>query len=678
MKLPISWLKEYIDIDLNTPKHLADFAERMTMSGSKVEKIHHLGQEITNVIVGRIEQILPHPNADKLVVTQINIGADELLQIVTGATNIKEGDYIPVAVHGAQLAGDLKIKKGKIRGEASNGMLCSIEELGYTRAEYPEAPEDGIYIFDEPKPLGADARSILGLLENVIEFEITTNRPDCFSVIGMVREAIAVESGEWRVESGECKKTLNSQLSTLNSIDVEIQNPALCSRYIGRIVENIKVEPSPQWMRSRLMACGIRPINNIVDITNYVMLEYGQPMHAFDIRSVGGGKIIVRNAAQGEKITTLDGTERVLDADVLVIADADKPIGIAGIMGGEFSKIMDDTTTILFESANFNGTHIRQSSKKLGMRTDSSGRYEKGLDPNLALTCINRALELIEQLGYGDVVPGMVDCYPAPRAPRQLNFDPAKIAGLIGIDIDLKSISNILKSLEIEVNGTTATIPTFRYDIEIWEDLAEEVARIYGYDKIPTVVASSSNVGRKTTAQNMDDALVNTMVSLGYSQILTYAFESPKVFDKLLIPEDSPLRDVVRILNPLGEDTSIMRTSALNGLLTSLSTNFNRRNQSARLFEMIKTYHPNKEDRGQLPTETEYLVIGGYGNMDFYGIKGVVETIYAAFGHADASCTSANADELPFMHPGRTATFDNADFCGQLHPQVLENYEIGA
>ncbi|MCL2854544.1 MAG: phenylalanine--tRNA ligase subunit beta [Defluviitaleaceae bacterium] len=670
MNLPISWLKDFVDID-NLGISLIDFADKMTMSGSKVEKIHHLGSDITGVVVGRIEEINPHPNADKLIVTRIAIGSGEFKQIVTGATNLTVGDYIPVALHGANLADGLKIKKGKIRGEESEGMLCSVEELGHTRAEYPEAPEDGIYIFSEPPKLGlgSDARIALGMLQDVAEFEITTNRPDCFSIHGLVREVAA---------------TLNYRLSIidyqlgkphLDRVAVEIQNDKLCSRYVAAVVENVKIEPSPQWMRARLMACGLRPVNNIVDITNYVMLEMGQPMHAFDIRAINGNKIIVRNACDGEKITTLDGVERVLDADMLVIANESRAVGIAGIMGGEGSKIVDDTTTILFESANFNGVNIRGSSKRLGLRTDSSGRYEKGLDPNLALACINRALELVEQLGCGDIVPGLVDNYPAPRQVRKLDFDPAKIADLIGIDVDRAQIAEFLGRLGIAVQGNTATIPTFRYDLEIWQDLAEEVARMYGYDKIPTVVAASSNVGGKTAQQHMEDALTETMVALGYSQMLTYAFESPKAFDKLLIPVDNPLRNAVRIINPLGEDTGIMRTNPINSVLTALATNYNRRNQQTRLFELVKVYHPS--ECGGLPKETEYLVVGGFGSVDFYGIKGVLETIGHTFGLEEPTIGFEPQKSLPFMHPGRTAAYKNLGYCGQIHPQVAENYEIG-
>ncbi|MCL2620019.1 MAG: phenylalanine--tRNA ligase subunit beta [Defluviitaleaceae bacterium] len=665
MNLPMSWLKDFVDIDIP----LNEFADKMTMSGSKVEKIHHLGAEITGVVVGRIEDIRKHPDADKLVVTKVAIGNDEFKQIVTGATNLTVGDYIPVALHGANLADGLKIKKGKIRGEESEGMLCSVEELGYSRADFPEAPEDGIYIFPKPEPLGEDAVNILGIRQDVVEFEITTNRPDCFSIIGMARETSATFNCELRVTNYQLEKPTNDRIA------VEIQNDKLCSRYVAAVVENVKVRPSPQWLRTRLIACGLRPVNNIVDITNYVMLEMGQPMHAFDIRAIHGDKIVVRNAREGEKLVTLDGTERTLDVDMLVIADETRAVGIAGIMGGEHSKILDDTTTILFESANFNGVNIRQSSKRLGLRTDSSGRYEKGLDPNLALACINRALELVKMLECGDIVEGLVDCYPSPRLERKLEFDPTKITALLGIDVDETKIAELLWRLGIKVDSNTATIPTYRYDLEIWQDLAEEVARLYGYDNIPTVVAASSNVGGKTDHQRMEDKLVETMVSLGYSQMLTYAFESPKVFDKLLIQPDNRLRDAVKIINPLGEDTSIMRTNPINSILTALSTNYNRRSPEARLFELVKLYLPS--ENGELPNEYEYLVVGGYGDMDFYAIKGVVETLGRVFGLDETPQDFSPVTCTPFMHPGRNAGYKNLGYCGQIHPQVAENYEIG-
>ncbi|MCL2375784.1 MAG: phenylalanine--tRNA ligase subunit beta [Defluviitaleaceae bacterium] len=671
MKVPISWLKDYVEISCDT----ATLADKMTMSGSKVEAIEHLGADITGVVVGKIAKIAPHPNADKLVITTVDVGVTEPVQIVTGATNLTEGDYIPVALHGANLADGLKIKKGKIRGEVSEGMLCSIEEMGSTRADYPEAPEDGIYIFAEPQPLGADARPILGLLDDVLEFEITSNRPDCFSVIGLAREASATLNVELGMMNYELKEEGSGVARHL--IDVEIANAELCPRYIARIVQNVKIGPSPQWLRRRLIACGLRPVNNIVDITNYVMLEYGQPMHAFDIGAIEG-HIIVRNAEEGEKITTLDGEERTLDADMLVIADTKKAVGIAGVMGGEFSKITDDTTTILFESANFSGPNIRQTAKRLGVRTDSSAKYEKGLDPNLALLCVNRACALVEELACGDVVPEMVDRYPNPRTKGEVPFTTEQINTHLGLNLTCAEMDDIFARLGITVENNVATVPTYRHDLQIWQDLSEEVARLYGYDNIPTVVASSSNVGKKSDTQMMEDALVDIMVTQGYCQALTYAFESPKVFDKLQFEADSPLRNAVRITNPLGEDTSIMRTTMLNSMLTSLGANYAKRNNEAALFELAKIYHP-VESPTDLPDEKKILMIGYYGDAGFFHVKGLVEAVAERFGIAQQHFAAEKS--LPFFHPGRCGQlFANEELLatfGQVHPAVAEAYEIG-
>jgi len=684
MKIPLSWLKDYVNINIGERLDIKQFADIMTQSGSKVEAIEHLGREITNVVVGRIDKILPHPNADKLVITQIDIGEAEHKQIVTGATNLTEGDYIPVALHGAQLAGGSVIKKGKIRGEASDGMLCSIEELGYTRADYPEAPEDGIYIFGEPQPLGADARPILGLLDTVLEFELTSNRPDCYSVIGLAREAAAALNYELRITNYELRPVEGTAAAADAAISVEVRDSLLCPRYIGRVVRNVRIGTSPQWMRRRLIAAGLRPVNNIVDITNYVMLEYGQPMHAFDIRAVDG-RIVVRTASDGEKIITLDGAERVLDGQMLVIADENKAIGIAGVMGGEGSKINDDTTTILLESANFCGDNIRQTSKKLGLRTDSSSRYEKGLDPNLAEICINRACQLIAELGAGEIAGEMTDVYPTPLLPHKVPFATEQINNLLGLNLTCQEIDDILARLDITVADDHAIIPTYRNDIQIWQDLAEEVGRLYGYDNIPTVVAASSNVGKPSHAQIMEDKLTEIAIALGYSQTLTYAFESPKVFDKLLMPEGSILRNAVRITNPLGEDTGIMRTTMLNSILTSLSTNYAKRNDEVMLFEIANVYRPKPavDNTSELPTEGRNLVMGYYGNKGFFHLKGALEAIAAAFGVPMNGFRAV--DTLPFFHPGQCGRlFANIDgnevalaTCGRIHPTVTANYDIG-
>ncbi|MDR2182905.1 MAG: phenylalanine--tRNA ligase subunit beta [Clostridiales bacterium] len=674
MKIPISWLKDYVNINCDT----AALADKMTASGSKVEATEHRGAEISNVVVGKITEITPHPNADKLIITRVDIGGDVPIQIVTGATNLTAGDYIPVALAGANLADGLKIKKGKIRGELSDGMLCSVEELGSSRTEFPEAPEDGIYVFDGPRPLGADAMPILGLLDDILEFEITSNRPDCHSVIGIAREAAAVLNGKLKIENGELREEGSGVVRHL--IDVEIANARLCPRYVARVVQNVKIGPSPQWMRTRLTAAGMRPVNNIVDITNYVMLEYGQPMHAFDISAIEGGTIIVRNAREDEKIITLDGEVRGLDADMLVIADAKKAVGIAGIIGGEFSKIMDDTTTILLESANFHGPNIRQTAKRLGVRTDSSGKYEKGLDPSLALDCVNRAAALIEQLAAGDVVPGIIDNYPAPRTEGKVPFTTEKINALTGLNLTCAEMDDILARLGIAVQNDVATVPTHRADIQIWQDLAEEVARLHGYDHIPTVVASSANVGKKSAAQKMEERLTDAMVAQGFCQALTFSFESPKVFDKLGLAADSPLRNAVKITNPLGEDTGIMRTTMLNSMLTSLANNYARRNDTAALFEVAKIYHP-KESPQDLPEEKKILMIGHYGDVNFFHTKGVVETLARQFGIEEAAMQFVAEKDLPFFHPGRCAKLFVEDTLlaafGQVHPGLAEAYEIG-
>ena len=666
MKIPISWLKDYVDIDCD----VKTLAAKMTMSGSKVEVIEHLGEDITGVVVGRIVKIWPHPNADKLVVTSINIGGENHVQIVTGATNIAEGDYVPVALHGANLANGLKIKKGKIRGELSDGMLCSIEELGYSCAEYPEASEDGIYIFQAEQTLGTDARIALGMLDDVIEFEITSNRADCYSVVGLAREAAATLDMPLRLD--DLSQTENAD----SPMEVEIKNTELCPRYIAKVVKNVKIGSSPQWLRRRLIAAGLRPLNNIVDITNYVMLEYGQPMHAFDIGAIEG-HIVVRNAIDGEKITSLDGEERLLDASMLVIADTVKAVGIAGVMGGEFSKINDDTTTILFESANFSGPNIRQTAKKLGLRTDSSAKYEKGLDSNLSLVAINRACQLVTELCCGDVVPGKTDVYPNPRFPHKITFDHMRINALLGTNISSDDTSKLLQRVGIDVQNSEAVVPTWRSDVQIWEDLAEEVARLYGYDNIPTAIASSSNVGGKNDKQIFEQQVADIAISLGFSQALTYAFESPKSFDALKISSDSPLRNAVCIKNPLGEDTSVMRTLMLNSMLASLATNYAKRNEAAALFEIAKVYRPTKE--GGLPYEAPHLAMGYYGNHDFFHIKGAMEAIAESFGvpHDGFKADSS----IPFFHPGRCGRLyvdgEPIATCGQIHPSVAESYEIG-
>jgi len=675
MNLPISWLKEYVDINCETK----DFIEDITLTGSKVEAVTNAGDEIENVVVGKVLSIDKHPDADKLVVCQIEVGQNEPLQIVTGASNLFEGAYVPVALDGAKLPGGIKIKKGKLRGIASNGMMCSIEELGFTRNDYPEAPENGIYIFDKEYTLGSDVKSVLEIDDDVVEFEITSNRPDCFSIIGLSRETAATYRLPFKYPEITVKEEAGGNASEM--IDVEIKNPELCPRYIARVVKNVKIGPSPLWLRHRLTASGLRPINNIVDITNYVMLELGQPMHAFDIENIDERKIIVRNANDGEKIVTLDGTERVLDSSMLVISDCNKAVAIAGIMGGENSMVTPGASAILFESANFNGPNIRITAKKLGMRTDASAKYEKGLDPNTSIEAVNRAVQLVEMLGCGEVVKGMVDCYPNKREKWTVDYSTKNINKLLGTNISEKEMIEIFKLIEVEANGNKAIIPTFRPDLETEADLAEEIARFYGYDKIETTLASGTpTVGKKTQKQIIEDIIRNTMTSMGLSEAMTFSFESVKVFDKLLIPDNDKLRQTVKISNPLGEDFSIMKTTTLNGMLTSLSTNYNRRNPEAQLFEMGNVYIPKSLPLTELPDEKPVLTIGMYGKINFYDIKGIVEELTEVLGIKKITEYSIEKD-IPYMHPGRCAYIsinnEKIGFLGEVHPTVCENYEIG-
>ena len=679
MNLPISWLKEYVDLDCTTQ----EFMDEITLSGSKVESLTVMGKDIDGIITGKVLEIEKHPDADKLVVTQIDTGNGESIQIVTGATNLKVGDIVPVAMvnsnvyHGSEL---VKIKKGKLRGVESNGMLCSIEELGFTRHDYPEAPENGIYVFTEEVPLGADVKELLQINDEVVEFEITSNRPDCFSITGLARETAATFRKPFKFP--EIKVEEKGEGNAADMISVEIKNPELCPRYIARAVKNVKIGPSPLWMRHRLTAAGVRPINNIVDITNYVMLEIGQPMHAFDIDCIKDRKIIVRNADKGEKITTLDGQERELDPSMLVIADTEKAVAVAGVMGGENSMITEGAEAILFESANFNGPNVRITAKKLGLRTDASAKYEKGLDPNLSIIAVNRAVQLVEMLGCGEVCPGMVDCYPNVRTERTLEYSPESINKLLGTNISSDEMIELFKLIEVKADGHKAVIPTFRPDLEAEADLAEEIARFYGYDKIEsTLAAGTPTVGKKSPSQQIEDKIKNTMVAMGLCEAMNYSFESPKVFDKLNIPADSDLRKTVKISNPLGEDFSIMRTITLNGMLTSLATNFKRhRSESAGLFEIGKIYIPKALPLTELPDELPKLTIGMFGQgVDFFTVKGIAEELFGVLGIKDAEYT-ANKN-LPYMHPGRTADISlngkNIGFAGQLHPSAAENYGIG-
>ncbi len=680
MVLPIKWLSDFIDINVDTN----DFIDKITLSGSKVESVTSMAKDITKVVTGKVLEIEKHPDADKLVVTKVDVGEGEPIQIVTGAPNLYVGAIVPVALvgatvyHGSSLE---KIKKGKLRGIESNGMMCSIEELGFTTNDYPESPEYGIYIFQEEVPLGADVKKLLQMEDDVIEFEITSNRPDCFSIVGLAREAAATYRTPFKYPEIKVEEKCEDKIEDM--ISVEIKNPELCPRYIARAVKNVKIEPSPLWLRHRLTASGVRPINNIVDITNYVMLEMGQPMHAFDINTIDERKIIVRNANDGEKITTLDGQERNLDSSMLVISDCNKAVAIAGVMGGENSMITEGAEAILFESANFNGSNVRITAKKVGLRTDASAKYEKGLDPNLALDAVNRACQLVELLGCGEVCKGMVDCYPNKRESWTVDYTTEGINKLLGINISEQEMIDIFKLVEVEADGKTAKIPTFRPDLVSQADLAEEIARFYGYDNIETTLAAGTpTVGKKTKKQMVEDKTIDTMISLGLNEAKCFSFESPKVFDKLNIPADSDLRKTVNITNPLGEDFSIMRTVTLNGILNSISTNYNRRNEYANLFELGKTYIPKSIPMTELPDENNYLTVAMYGNgVDFYNTKGVCEELFNALGVSDLVEYLPKSD-IPFMHPGRLAEIkldsENIGFVGELHPTVAANYSIGA
>ena len=669
MNLSMRWLSDFVDIDAKPH----DFCEAITMSGSKVEGYTVEGSEISNVIVGKILSIEKHPDADKLVVCQVDVGSGEPIQIVTGATNLKVGDVVPVAMDNSTLPGGKKIHKGKLRGVVSNGMLCSLGELGLTVHDFPNAIEDGIMVIDEDVKLGQDIREALGLNDTCVEFEITSNRPDCFSIIGLAREAAATYNLPLKLHTPVVKGT-DGDVNDL--LQVEVKNPELCMRYIARMVKNVKIEPSPRWMRERLRACGVRPINNIVDITNYVMLEYGQPMHAFDYKYVNGHKITVRTAKNGEKITTLDDVERNLDESMLVIADEKGPVAVAGVMGGEFSSIMDDTDTIVFESACFNGPSVRLTSKKLGLRTESSGRYEKGLDPNNTKPAVDRACELIEMLGAGEVIGGYVDVDNSDKAQRRIKLDVDWTNRFLGIDIPREQMVDYLERVGCVMDGDDIIVPSFRPDLEHKADISEEIARFYGYDKIPVTAIRGTAQGHLTEQQKFERTVSNTLLSQGLYEIMTYSFISPKYYDKIRLPEDSPLRKCVTIQNPLGEDTSVMRTTTLPSMLEILAKNYNNRNESAALFELSPEYIPTENP---LPDENVQVTLGMYGEQyDFYSLKGVVEALLDVLGIADYD-VSAISDN-PTFHPGRCACIskDGRDIgiIGEIHPLVLQNYGI--
>lgn len=684
MNTSLKWIKDLVPGLTCTPQ---EYMDAMTLSGSKVEGYENMNQNLEKIVIGQVTRIERHPDADKLVICQVDIG-DSSTQIVTGAPNVTEGCKVPVVLDGGKVAGGhdgslpdggVKIKKGKLRGIESNGMMCSIEELGFTRDMFPLAPENGLYILPEDAPVGADAAAYLGLDDTVVEYEITSNRVDCFSVLGIAREAAAT----FRKAFVPPVVTETGNGENVNDyIKVSIQDTDLCTRYTARVVKNIKIAPSPEWMQRRLRAQGIRPINNIVDITNYVMEEYGQPMHAYDLDTIEGQEIIVRRAEKDETFVTLDGQKRTLDESVLMICDGKKPVGLAGIMGGENSMITDEVKTMLFEAACFDGTNIRLSSKKVGLRTDASAKFEKGLDPNNALPAINRACQLIEELGAGEVVGGVVDVYTKVKEGRRIPFEPEKYNRLLGTNIPEADMLMYFKMLELglDKDSNEVLIPSWRQDLECSADLAEEVARFFGYDKIQTTLPSGeATTGKISFKLRLESIAMDIAEFCGFSQAMTYSFESPKVFEKLLIPEDSPLRNTVVISNPLGEDFSIMRTISLNGMLTSLSTNFNRRNKNVRLYELGNIYLPKQVPLTELPEERMQFTLGMYGEGDFFTMKGVVEEFLYKVGMREKPVYDPKAGK-PFLHPGRQANvvYDGTviGYLGEVHPTVAANYSI--
>ena len=684
MNTSLKWIKDLVPGLTCTPQ---EYMDAMTLSGSKVEGYENMDEDLEKIVIGQVKSIEKHPDADKLVICQVDIGT-ETIQIVTGAPNVTEGAKVPVVLDGGKVAGGhdgnraeggIRIKKGKLRGIESNGMMCSIEELGSTRDMFPLAPENGLYILPEDAPVGANAVEYLGLDDTEVEYEITSNRVDCFSILGIAREAAA--TFDKKFVPPVVTETGNSE-DVNDYIKVDVKDTDLCSRYVARVVKNIKLAPSPEWMQRRLRAQGIRPINNIVDITNYVMEEYGQPMHAYDLDTIEYNEIVVRRAAKDEKFVTLDGQERILDDSVLVICDGKKAVGMAGIMGGENSMITDNVKTMLFEAACFDGTNIRLSSKKVGLRTDASSKFEKGLDPNTAMEAMNRACQLVEELGAGEVVGGAVDVYPVKKEERRIPFEPEKYNKLLGTDISKETMLSYFAKLELSYDEKTneIVVPSFRQDLECDADLAEEVARFFGYDKIPTTLPSGeATTGKISFKMRIEDVARDIAEFCGFSQGMTYSFESPKVFDKLLLPADSPLRKTVVISNPLGEDFSIMRTTSLNGMLTSLSTNYNRRNKDVRLYELGNIYLPKQIPVTELPEERMQFTLGMYGEGDFFTMKGVIEEFLYKVGMKQKPEYDPNAGKT-FLHPGRQANvvYDGTviGYLGEVHPTVASNYSI--
>ena len=685
MNTSLSWIKTYVpDLDVTAQ----EYTDAMTLTGTKVEGFTELDADLDKIVIGQIDKIEKHPDADKLIICQVNIGT-ESVQIVTGAPNVKEGDKVPVVLDGGRVAGGhdgkmtpggIKIKKGKLRGVESFGMMCSIEELGSTREMYPEAPEYGIYIFPEDAVVGESAVKALGLDDVVFEYEITSNRVDCYGVLGIAREAAATFQKKFCPPIVEVKE--NDEKAS-DYVKVTVEDPELCPRYCARVVKNVKIGPSPKWMQRCLASNGIRPINNLVDITNYVMEEFGQPMHAYDLDTIANQEIVVRRAGKDEKFVTLDGQERIMDENVLMICDGEKAVGIAGIMGGENSMITDDVKTVLFEAACFDGTSIRLSSKRIGLRTDASGKFEKGLDPNNAQAAIDRACQLMEELGAGEVVGGMVDVCSETREPSRVKFEPEKINKLLGTSLTKEEMIDYLGRVELAYDEKTDEIvaPTFRQDIHCNADVAEEVARFYGYDKIPmTLPTGEATTGKLPFKLRIQEVARDIAEYCGFSEGMSYSFESPKVFDKLCIPEDSDLRKVITISNTLGEDYSIMRTSTLNGMLASLSTNYNRRNKDVRLYELGNIYLPKSLPVTELPDERTMFTLGMYGKGDFFDMKGVCEEFFEKIGMKKKVTYDPNSGK-PFLHPGRQANMiyegKVVGYLGEVHPAVADNYSIG-
>ena len=678
MLLSRRWLKEFVPVDADDKR----FAEDMTLSGSKVEITEVEGAEISNVVVGKVLEIVRHENSDHMWICQVDVGEEAPIQIVTGAQNVSQGDLVPVAKHNSTLPGGVHIKKGKLRGVDSNGMLCSYKELGMTDNDWPHSVVDGIFLLESDPDLkargmkpGEDICQVLGLNDHVVEFEITPNRPDCLSVIGLAREAAVTFGQPLTLHEPIVKGGGPGALTDL--LDVETPATDLCPRYTARMVRNVKIGPSPLWMRERLRASGVRPINNIVDITNYVMLEYGQPMHAFDYRYVKGGKIIVRRAADGEELTTLDGNPRKLTSNMLVIADDTRAVGLAGIMGGENSEIVDDTVDVVFESANFDGTTIRKTALALGMRTEASAKFEKGLDILNTLPAVNRACELVELLGAGEVVDGVIDILNYVPQPTQLALHDDKINHLLGTDIQAEEMRRILKALDFGVEGESVTVPSWRGDVAHYSDLAEEVARFTGYNNIPTTpMRGVTTQGGYSTEQLLERDLGGLCRSLGYDEIITYSFISPAYYDKIRWPEDDPRRKSLKIMNPLGEDTSIMRTTVLPSMLEILTRNYNYRNKTARLYELGRTYF-EKEDG--MADEPKVLSLGLYGpDESFFTLKGAVETILTGIRAENVTFRAETGN--PSYHPGRCARVFAGEteigVLGQIHPLVADNYDV--